>query len=293
MESLLIEQTIISLDTYCSRDVVQRLFSLLDSLNKSNNFEAKYYVFGGYVRDKINGTKPSDIDLFISDKNLKDCLINILELTGVISDIVNLNNYFGNNYHVSRTLLKIQNFDEIKLDLVSPRLQDEECLTYCDFTCNNLMMDQTGKIEARCPIGSSKISSNDWTLKCINDASQKRLVWMVSSSAFIDLESNEEKISFNFLMKHRLIKMLAKDYTYTGLSLTLFTLWNIPSYLNKPNNECGCCAICQDDYQDNPEMNSVVLTCGHDFHFKCIKKYNAYNNSCCPSCREPIEYKTR
>eukprot|EP00252_Welwitschia_mirabilis_P001624 TRINITY_DN1152_c0_g1_i1.p1 TRINITY_DN1152_c0_g1~~TRINITY_DN1152_c0_g1_i1.p1 ORF type:complete len:172 (-),score=30.11 TRINITY_DN1152_c0_g1_i1:457-972(-) len=44
------------------------------------------------------------------------------------------------------------------------------------------------------------------------------------------------------------------------------------------------CSICQEEYEDNEEIGT--LSCGHDHHTDCIKKWLVQKNEC-PICKAP------
>ncbi len=264
------------------KNILEKIFSLLEKISSDKKIKAQFYVFGGYVRDKINGDKPSDIDLFISNKELKQSFIEILKITGLISIVHNLKNYGSSSYDLSRTKLNLPGFEEIRFDIVNPISDSFENFTYCDFTCNNLIIDSKGNISTRCFLDGSGISQSEWTCRCINDATNKRLVWMIHENSFLYLESDKERISFNFLLKKRLQKMLKKGYKDSHTTLTSFNLWTIPSAT------CDTCEICGIEYEDDSEDFSIELKCNHGFHFSCLKRWDS-----CPTCHKKIEYKMR
>lgn len=61
------------------------------------------------------------------------------------------------------------------------------------------------------------------------------------------------------------------------------------SVSGSPVFEYDTCAICQDTLDPNDDEHDVrVLSCGHEYHFKCIARWLEQSNSCC-ICQSVVE----
>jgi len=269
------------------------LFSLCKTyLATHQNSDADYYAFGGCVRDFLRDEKPVDIDFYISDKDCCDSVLQSLIDTGRIDGNFKKTQRYSEQfatYHFSFITNKGELFP---VDLVTRGTHSY--LQNCDFTCNNLLMRIDGTIGTRVSLSNMKYLPTDWTLKCMRDAFEKNLVWMAQCPF---LRSFDERIDFSSKMQGRLTKMLEKGYTNTGVSLTKFKLIIPRTHLwfkkmGLPESE-NFCSICRDNY-DN-DSRSILLKCGHDYHYKCIKQWKTGDKYCpgnksCPICRAPVYY---
>ena len=249
-----------------------------------------YYAFGGCVRDFINGDKPNDIDFYISDPDLCDFVLQTLSDTGRIDGNFKKTQRYSELFQTFHFSFVLNSGELFPVDLVTRTLGRNSIQYFqdCDFTCNNLLMRSDGTIKTRESSPNAKMLPSDWTVKCIRDAITKNLVWMTKR---VHHQTFEEKLEHSFKMEERLTKMLKKGYTNSNVSLTGFKLIIPKTHLwwkkhGLPESE-NFCAICRDNYDDDPR--SIMLECGHDYHFKCIKKWKTNKNSC-PTCRGRIYY---
>jgi len=268
--------------------------SIVNLVKESEDVES--YIFGGWIRDKLNNENPKDMDIFISSDKITQKVCDILKITENIKYIRKRNNYFDNKFNLTKALF-IDNYDqEISIDIISPPSSSVHKPEFCDFTCNNLIMIKDGQIKTRCPPPRSSRyfdSEIEWTLQCIEDARNKNLTWMISPLIFTGAYSIEEKIELNWQLESRLNKMIAKGYTPDG-TLVGFKLWKIYSHKDVPEGSqiSDFCSICSDSYESTNERKTILLNCGHDFHYKCIKKWKiGRENNTCPVCRQEIYFK--
>ncbi len=265
--------------------------SIVNVVKESEDVES--YIFGGWIRDKLNNENPKDMDIFISSDKITQKVCDILKITENIKYISKRNNYFDNKFNLTKALFIDNHEQEISIDIISPPSSSVRKPEFCDFTCNNLIMGKDGQIKTRCPPPrSSKYSEIEWTLKCIEDTRNKNLVWMISASLFI-WGPIEEKIELNWQLESRLNKMIAKGYTFKE-SINNFKLWKIYSHKDVPEDTqiSDFCSICSDTYESTNERKTILLNCGHDFHYKCIKKWKiGRENNTCPVCRQEIYFK--
>jgi hypothetical protein len=249
--------------------------------------DADYYAFGGCVRDFLCGEKPADIDFYISDQVFCENILQSLMDTGRIDGKYRKNLRYSEqfaSYHISMFSNK---GEIIPVDLVTKTPVKSHI--NCDFTCNNLLMRSDGSIGTRVKF-IHRMLPFEWNMKCISDAINKNLVWMAK---YPPLQSFEEKIEYSFKMEERLVKMQKKGFNYSNKSLTNFKLMIPKSHLDAATEKqpSECCPICRDNYEE--ASRTIMLRCGHDFHFKCIKKWkfglNIEENTC-PICRAQIHY---
>ncbi len=272
------------------KDPYVMIVSLIKTLKEFENIDT--YIFGGWVRDMISNEPYVDIDIFISNHKVVERIIELLRITGRIKNIRRGQRYFNEKYNIT-SFDFIELINKTKIDIVSPPLMLNRNPDICDFTCNNLIMRSNGTIGTRCgPLHYTQYNEIQWTSKCIKDTMDKKLVWMIYPGIFNGL-SIEEKIEFNWRLEKRLKKMQEKGYKYNKESISNFRLWRIHSHKDvfEGRSISENCAICSDKYEETTKMKTIILMCGHDFHYDCIKKWKVgQENETCPTCRENIIY---
>ena len=281
-------------------DPLRVLFDICDHLDASYPPSPTYYAFGGWVRDTLLGVKPSDLDFYISNKEMCSEVIKILIATGRVDkqSISKGSSYKGqfSTHH----LHFITNCTEIvKVDLVT---QDEEdSYPCCDFTCNNLAIYRDGIIGTRIASPCKSVTESQWTLNCMQDVIAKRLVWMLPKGVQKEcpFKEFERRVEYSWKIGERLEKMLEKGFTLSKINLTGFKLIKLKTHLDVEEGKedsAECCGICQDSFnscQRNNTYQSVKLICGHYYHFRCIKKWRLeQKKDSCPICRQNIYYST-
>lgn len=265
------------------------LFKVCDKLAKKSSFN--YFAFGGWIRDTLLGEKPNDLDFYISNQDVCKEVLEILDLTGrIVGGLKKQYLYGGEHFCTYRFSFVKNNGETISVDIVTQQLDPHSAVPFniCDFTCNNLILRSDGTIGTRVKSSRESISNFEWTLRCIRDAIQKNLVWMVETPTICI----EIKMETSWKMEERLKKMMLKGYNNSRQSLTFFKILNPKTHLDvkegcEPSSEC---AICQDKF--NELHRTVKLECDHDFHFRCIKKWRLdQDKNTCPICRANIMYK--
>jgi len=267
---------------------------ILKSVDKLNKEKCPVYVFGGWVRDTIRNETPNDMDISIGNSTVAK---NYIVMLGVFDLIVEKSEK-PNKYSAEKLVLELRGGKKLKLDIVIPnnRQGNEDNVNLCDFTCNNLAINLKGQIFTRVPPPRSRgeMSSSQWTLQCMRDALFGNLVWMIDPRKVAPVGS-ESYVEYVFKMKSRLDKMLSRGYKDSGKSLTSFRLSYICTHLDVPfGKEVSTeCSICSAGYSEEPEKRTIILKCGHDFHYECLRKHSTKPNASCPYCRQKIEYSVR
>jgi len=264
------------------------LFNLCDKLSIQFGPEKPiFYAFGGWVRDCILGEKPVDLDFYISNSGLANKVIEYLEGTGRISGKVRYTSQYD-NFSTQRLTYVSNCGEKIQVDLVSKSTGKQT--TKCDFTCNNLVMYSDETIGYRVPHPDSGFPGSQWTFQCIQDVLKKRLVFIANNE---DLRI-EDKFRFSWKMEERLQKMLDKGYSNTHISLSKSKMFYPRTHLDvdEGHEVSESCSICSEKYLFNcSECRTVMLKCGHDFHFSCISIWTMIKGKeTCPVCRQEIIY---
>lgn len=277
-------------------DPLRVLFDICD-LDASYQPNLSYYAFGGWVRDTLLGVKPSDLDFYISNKEMCSKVIKMLIATGrVDKERISKGSSYKGQFSTHHLHFITNRSEIVKVDLVT---QDEEnSVPCCDFTCNNLVIYRDGQIGTR--ISSPQcVSESQWTMNCIQDVISKRLVWMLSKGVQLSFKKFEQRVEFSWKMEKRLEKMLEKGFTLSKINLTGFKLIKLKTHLDVEEGKedsaecCGACHESFDSCQRNNYYQNVKLICGHYYHFACIKKWRLeLKGDSCPLCRQKIYYAT-
>jgi len=259
-------------------EFIMKTVGAVGRLNQSPNF--RYYIFGGCVRDRLRQVTPTDYDVFISNANVAKDWVDLLGSFGfLVQKRIEKSKYAKYRLEIQLSPDKNINVDVVTNDLI---------LKICDFTCNNLTLDVKGAISYRLPPPKEmeKISSSEWTFKCINDAIQGKLIMMVNPNMVSSLTSQERE-GFYLKINYRFKKMLDKGFTFEGKSLTSFKMLHPATHRDIPEGKdiSSQCAICHDCYSDEPNKETLLLNCLHDFHTSCFSEWRKKNKKC-PICRQ-------
>ena len=241
----------------------------------------KHYVKGGWVRDKLRGVAPNDMDLFVPSLVAQE-FINQLKNADRLRKVVTHQDL---SMYQNITLVVQTNKRLLTLDITT------RCHPHhdnCDFTCNNLILDSTGKIGTRLPPPKEQrnLGKESWLMKCITDAVQGKLVWMMPSKICARVSTFEVQMK----MRERLTKMVTKGFIETGESLTRFQLTPFRTHKDlDAKHDATSCAICRNDYSEEPTKETLVLDCNHHFHMDCLLQWSKtpYGHNC-PSCRRVL-----
>ena len=290
-------------------------------MNKLDNIQGildKPFVFGGYPRDLIANTIPTDIDIYVKSSTSSKFIEKIKHSERLLYLKIEKNH---NKYESITSSLKIEvpGGKIIDVDLVEkvPILSSktEQTLSSIvkgcnvDFTCNNLMMYGDECMNAR--VVYDNLTITETLSLCIRDIHERKLRPMFklpSKMEYYSLINNlknkkncltyEEFIttkSQKFLQ--RLYKMQKKGYTLVdGISIEEIIKSDIklPMTINDIKEPLNCCAICSEEFNEEDGIRSVVCECGHYFHTQCLLKWKYSGRSAgknCPSCRSLIKFK--
>ena len=249
-----------------------------------------FYIYGGVPRDLIRGVPYEDIDIFIRDEKNVQLFVSFLKRANRLRKEIEIRN---DGY--CSTTLEIQTNSSTKyclLDITSDRSNSYESKTLpvCDFACNNLVITREGHISTRarsihhsppldCPI--------NWTSRCIRDALEGKLTWMVPDT-LVKRMGPKEYTTFCTKMNERRDKMVKKGFNSITDSFGLFNGQCLKGY-QYANDDL--CAICKEIYTEKPDKTTLVLGCTHHFHIDCVDNWvtsGRYHISC-PVCRAAIE----
>ena len=294
--------------------IMKTLYTL--HVKHANNVEAqKPYVFGGYVRDKLLGVEPVDMDIYASRKVIKDFLEFLRASERLVAYRRNITDITSNemDYFCFKIQVEVPGQDRIvSIDLVTDQQIWRHTPTpfrstkHCDFTCNNLVMYYDGSISSRVKIAN--MTREDTTTMCIRDVMTKRLNNMYTLPELPGGTETPSPSDYNHQMysyqkyRTRIQKMQSKGFViYEDLSVhcapfpemqfpdnasTLLEEGQDPSQLT--------CAICRGDYDQETIRQTIVCTCNHHYHIDCIRRWcqsDQSNASSCPTCRALVSYR--
>jgi hypothetical protein len=262
------------------------------------------FVYGGYVRDKLRDQPFEDMDISVPCLEVARKWIEFLEQSSRIisleTKMFNDSDIPGVDYQSFSLVIQTPRTAALKIDITYSHASvlEENGLAACDFTANNLMEDSQGRLQTRikaAQIGRGKeFSESAWTAKCIRDCMKGELVWMIPNR-FSKMLSASARNTFMEKMNMRLDKMLKKGFVETGEHLTSFRLLKLrPVSTLLADADANVCAVCHENYNETPELPTVVSKCSHHFHEECIQKWmNKKNEECpqepnCPCCRQEI-----
>lgn len=190
-------------------------------------------IYGGWVRDKLLGVQPEDMDVRVSCLPLATKFIQSLKESERMIMLETRSTVdtpgYSLVYQCFSMCIKTPLTEELRIDIsysLASSLR-EESLNHCDFTANNLQVNRSGTISTRIKawqIGL-EISEADWLARCIRDCMQKKLVWMIPDRFSKRMgETEESRSEFMEKMRLRLQKMKSKGFKLTGEHLTSFRL---------------------------------------------------------------------
>jgi hypothetical protein len=290
-------------------------------MNKLDNIQGildKPFVFGGYPRDLIANTIPTDIDIYVKSSTSSKFIEKIKHSERLLYLKIEKNH---NKYESITSSLKIEvpggkiiNVDLVeKVPILSSRT--EQTLTSIvkgcnvDFTCNNLMMYGDECIKAR--VVYDNLTLTETLSLCIKDIHERKLrpMFKLPSKTEYYRLINKIKNKKNCLTYEefittksqkflaRLHKMQKKGYTLVdGISIEEIIKSDIklPMTIRDIDEPLNCCAICSEEFNEEDGIRSVVCECGHYFHTQCLLKWKYSGRSAgknCPTCRSLIKFK--
>ena len=277
--------------------------------------EKDIFVFGGYVRDTLRQDPTNDMDIAAPPKTIHKFIRMLRDSERLLEN--NKDTERGvqpiedPTYPVTKIVFDSPTEREVKIDLVSCK---SLMLDYCDFTCNNLVMNNAGV--------STRIGQKDEQIlsQCLKDTYTKTLRFMMPEHNPVRcprhncspkdrpydvphcLGCKKFLRGLQFKLIERTHHMLKKGYTFPEDHEPLPSYF--PSEITNlvfPNEEskkeCENCAICMDEI--NTKTENCVLKCGHTFHSCCLKElisksgevteYGRRDCAECPLCRKNIE----
>jgi len=264
-----------------------------------------FYVFGGYVRDLLQGKSGDeicDLDLRIESRDIADNFLDMVKMCGMLQSYERK----VEDYGLLKMVLVLPGSDvEYELDINNPHEDADRTKMLCDFTCNNLCLYPDGSIKTRYYPGKITGGSEQaWLTKCIRDATTGTLCWMIPQWYATDFSKQEDEDGpFSFSkqdeaekvmtqMKKRVTKMLKKGFRFPKDKSS----WSVTGFVLKTNNyqdQDNTCFICFDS------SSETILECGHQFHTKCLKQYSnptpIRKNRKCPCCCDKtiVQYFTK
>jgi len=181
-------------------------------------------VYGGFPRDLLRERPPIDYDVMLPSKAVADAVVKellgtkkVLEL--FTSSIMDHPEFSTTEYSCRKMVIETPFSREMRIDLCYSRATSVGCdsLNFCDFTANNLEIRVDGSISTRIKpwqIGLSKsYSESKWLAKCIRDAIEGKLVWMIPDRFSKSMGANEaSRAAFMEKMRVRLMKMQSKGF---------------------------------------------------------------------------------
>ena len=202
----------------------ESVITILKTINLLNYSNSTFYIFGGWVRDYINGVIPNDVDLFIKSPELAKKFISFLDLYGCILERYSTKEDYFNEHMV----IKFKNLPKFNLDITTTFKKRN----ICDFTCNNLKFDVNENIDVRlgAPDNFEKKTGENWLIKCIKDVTNKELFWMIDPSLIP--EDDLKKTKFYTRLYSRRRKMLEKGYIEIE-SVNSFDYHEVEKYFNE------------------------------------------------------------
>lgn len=290
------------------------------------NRPSTYYIYGGYVRDSLSNAPFTDMDICMH-KNVYSKLVCLLRLCDRLLTEVTYRPEQGRmrglgaavEYAHRKLEVAGQSGEVIVVDVTLHSstqplpMEEQNCSVSCDFTCNNLVLHPNGTLGMRVlPKYIRRDSSESvlYFMRCVSDAVSKRLVWMGSASDAAQGTPQQhcwarEPSAWRQLCRlvhdrRRLVHMLRKGFVaHPGERFCLPLIKGVRHLMPGDAGYDTVCVICSDPYDTEEETAAVrqdpytvVLQCGHHFHFACISAHLKAEHSRrvrehkCPLCRQ-------
>lgn len=260
-----------------------------------------FYIYGGVPRDQLRGVRPRDVDVFIKDVRNVHRFIDFLRQADRLRKETRVDTGDQSQYSMFSLEIQTNSSQSCLVDITSDvhlasGLDDAKRVDVkgtCDFTCNNLILTREGYIGTRTPPPKEfQLTPAEWTIKCVRDAVEGNLVWMVTGED--DWADTLGPKAYNEMLNTldlRLEKMVAKNFKPPLQSATDLRCRKLVTFI--PEAETVC-AICKESYDgiDTCDSCAVQLKCKHHFHVDCVDfwvKSRRYHATC-PVCRESISW---
>lgn len=282
--------------------------------NMTNDINAqKPYVFGGYVRDKLLGVEPTDMDIFATSRVIEEFVKFLQASERLVAYRRNVNDITTNekDYYCFKIQVEIPGRREIvSIDLVTDQHMATSrtrvpfnSTTMCDFTCNNLVMYYGGLLSSRVLIDG--MTREETTILCVQDTLHRRLNNMYSVPDIVEQNtSTVHDLQLCSYQKYllRTQKMKSKGFEFRedgGTHCVPIPVIQLPdnatTFLQRGEAASTMmCAICQCDYDQESIHQTTVCECGHHYHTMCIQRWRRSGRpSCsrCPTCRSELAYR--
>lgn len=288
---------------------------IFNKLREYNNGDCDTFVFGGYVRDMLNKDPTNDMDIATPPRAIHKFIRMLRESERLLenhehadSDVKPVDEP---TYPVTKIVFDSPTEREVKIDLVSCK---SPMLDYCDFTCNNLVLHNTG-IRTRIGKDDEQVLS-----QCLKDTFTKTLRFMMPQHNPVrcprhDCSPRDHPYDhpdclgckkflrgLQFKLIERTHKMLNKGYTFPEDHEPLPSYFpseitNLVFPKEESKKECENCVICLEVM--NTKTENCVTKCGHTFHSYCLKElvskseevsqYGRRDCAECPLCRKNVE----
>ena len=277
--------------------------------------EKDIFVFGGYVRDTLRQDPTNDMDIAAPPRSINKFIRMLRDSERLLENSKDADSgtqpIEEPTYPVTKIVFDSPTEREVKIDLVSCK---STMLEYCDFTCNNLIMHNTG-VNTRTGKKDEQFLS-----QCLKDTYTKTLRFMMPEHNPVRCPRHEKSPrdhpydvphclgckkflrGLQFKLIERTHHMLKKGYTFPEDHEPLPSYFpseitNLVFPKEESKKECENCAICLDEM--NTKTENCVTKCGHTFHSCCLKElisksgevteYGRRDCAECPLCRKNVE----
>jgi hypothetical protein len=325
-------------------DLCSRVLRCLDSACASLKIEADSvsYIKGGWLRDRLCGLAPKDLDLSIhpspaptvmSSRHIAKAFLSALHDMDLIREVrrPSSSGDDGIAYSNLKILVGHEPSDRIELDVSlemttmadmrrrstvavadsifasvfrsGPALGLPKDDTWCDFTCNNLMMSPSGRLSVRVLDNTGSSSPSQFLFDCMSDARNRVLRPM----CFLDHHGARACLRGKRLRRYisvlqRRLSLVARGFVWGGgIRFGTTPVSTSPVPVPVPVSTSGVrflesvfvegmagasCMVCLCVISDGGERLSRCLQfdCGHVIHIQCVQ----FDCGACPQCRKRL-----
>ena len=303
-----------SQQSYVRLSTKEFIFDKLQEYTRGD-YEKDIFVFGGYVRDTLRQDPTNDMDIAAPPRSINKFIRMLRDSERLLENSKDADSgtqpIEEPTYPVTKIVFDSPTEREVKIDLVSCK---STMLEYCDFTCNNLIMHNTG-VNTRTGKKDEQFLS-----QCLKDTYTKTLRFMMPEHNPVRCPRHEKSPrdhpydvphclgckkflrGLQFKLIERTHNMLKKGYTFPEDHEPLPSYFpseitNLVFPKEESKKESERCAICMDEI--NTKTENCVLKCGHTFHSCCLKElvsksgevteYGRRDCAECPLCRKNVE----
>jgi len=250
-----------------------------------NNIVIK--AVGPCVRNLLRNESITDISMVISSFRIKDELISLLQVMELLNYYETVGDVQNIHFTYRTKIYKLQiSHNVMKLDLYKHN---------CGFTCDNLSIDFDGNISTVYTHNQVNHFTNvSWINSCIQDVLANKFRVLLYDSMDTIEKINQINQMFNVLTNEG----FAYDKS-NSLNLTHFQFVEMKHHTDiktfAPNRDVSfCCGICHEKYEDEPQKNTILVACLHDFHVDCLQKWISKSSpQNCPICRAYLKFEPK